>query len=190
MTGSRSGSSLSSVRRRGSAGGEDGADVADAGLAQIEEVSDDVRDITNFKPARATADEKRARRRDRHGWRTAPKTSRHGGLTSAGEKAEKKRHENTVRSETRGKVWARSQTCECCGDTEDQTARKYWKGTHEAHEVVPRAQTRNLPPEFRFSTENTARLCCFCHRQWHDGRWRFDFHSDLRMDGPYSVRFK
>ncbi len=146
-----------------------------------------MRDITLHKPERATAAERQASRRDRHGWRTADKTNKFGTATHAKEKADAKRHENEVRAETRRKVWLRSAVCECCGDTEQQTAGKWHKATHEAHEVISRAQTRGMAPEYRFSTENTARLCCECHRLFTRNRRAFQFQSDLRMDGPFSV---
>ncbi len=143
-----------------------------------------------FKPPKETADEKRKRKRDRYGWRTAKKDSRHGGLTAAGEKARRVAHENTVKAETRAKVWLRSAVCEACGDTEDETARKWWKREHEMNETIPRARTKNRPAEERFNTEICNRLCVECHRLFHKSRLEFEFHSPLRCDGPVTPRFK
>lgn len=142
---------------------------------------------TFFKPPRKTAAERQAERR-KGGWRTAPKVNKFGEPTQAGDKAAAKRHENAVRAETRVKVWLRSDRCESCGDLERETASKFHKATHEAHEVLTRAQTRGMAPEYRFSTENTARLCVDCHDKHQKKRLYFEFHSDLRMDGPFTVR--
>ncbi len=141
------------------------------------------------RPTRRTAADRVSGHRDGRGWRTAPKVNKHGDSTQAGEKAAAKRHENAVKAETRRKVWLRSNVCEACGDSELQTAGKHWKAEHECHEVVSRAQTRGQAPEIRFSTENSARTCCECHRLLHRKRLRFDFHSDLRMDGPRTAVF-
>lgn len=142
---------------------------------------------TNFKKPRQTAAARQQGLRDRHGWRTAAKRNKFGDPTKAGEKAAAKRHENAVKAETRGKVLVRSSVCECCGDVEMVTAQKWWKAEHEAHEVVPRSLTRGLAPEYRFSTENTARLCCQCHRWIQDKVLVFEFLSDVRMDGPFTI---
>lgn len=141
------------------------------------------------KPTRATAQAKQDGKRDSKGWRTAPKKNKFGESTQAGDKAAAKKHENEVKAETRRKVWARTSQCDGCGDTEDQTARKWEKREHEANEILPRSATRGLPPEFRFSTENTSRLCVECHRLFHRKRLKFVFDSPLRMDGPFLAVF-
>lgn len=142
------------------------------------------------KPRRLTAAEKAAKRRDRHGWRTAAKRNKFGTPTKAAEKRDAKRHENAVIAETRRKVWARSSgTCESCGDLERDTAQKWHKAEHEMHEVVPRSLTRGLKPEYRFSTENCARVCVGCHSYLQRHVVEFVFDSVLRMDGPYRVKF-
>lgn len=149
--------------------------------------SDDLHTEAKAKPDRLTAAEREAARRDRHGWRTAAKVNKLGQPTKAKEKALAKARENAIKAQTRSKVWLRSSVCQGCGDSEEQSAVKWWKREHEAHEIVMRSLTRNMPPEYRFSTENTARLCCRCHQQFHRHRLGFDFHSDLRMDGPFTV---
>jgi 5-methylcytosine-specific restriction endonuclease McrA len=140
------------------------------------------------KPTRKTAAERIDGHRDSKGWRTAAKTNKHGDPTKAAEKAAARKHEVQVKAETRAKVWARSNgVCEACGDSEQVTATKSHKATHEAHEVVPRSLTRGLPPEFRYSTENTARVCEPCHGKFTRHQLEFRFTSDLKMDGTYQV---
>lgn len=142
------------------------------------------------KPQRMTAAERLARRRDRHGWRTAAKRNKFGEPTKAAETAAAKRHESAVKAETRAHVWRRAAACEACGDSERQTAAHWHKAEHECHEVVPRSLTRGLPPEIRFSTENSARVCGWCHFYLTRHQIEFDFHSDLKMDGPVTAVFK
>lgn len=115
------------------------------------------------KPKRQTAEERRAARRDRHGWRTAAKVNKFGEPTRAAKKVDDRKHEVAVKAETRRKVWLRSPVCDYCGDSEAVTATKDWKRTHEQDEVKPRSLTRGEAPEVRFATSNTARACRPCH---------------------------
>lgn len=143
-----------------------------------------------FKPPRETAEERRARRRDNRGWRTAPKRSKFGTPTRAAEKAAAHRHEVEVKAETRRLVWARSDRCELlCGLTEYETAATDCFPTrHEQDEVVPRSATRGLPPEVRFSTANTCRACACCHRMKTEHQIGVFMHDDqIGMNGDYDV---
>lgn len=144
----------------------------------------------NFKPPKRTAQERSARKRGAIGWRGAPKRSKFGTLTRAGEKAEERRHEVAIKADTRRKVWARSEgRCELlCGLTEAQTAGVCDKREHEQDEVIPRSLTRGLPPEERFSTANTCRTCACCHKMKTDHLIGVFVHDDqIGVDGDYDV---
>lgn len=140
-----------------------------------------------FKTPRKTAAERQAERR-RGGWRTAPKRNRFGEPTRAAEKAKADRHATEVKRATRIHVWRRSDVCEYCGMTEDQTAALYWKRAHEQDEVLPRSLTRGLPAETRFAPGNTARACCECHRKKTAHLIGVVFHDEqLGMDGDVDI---
>jgi len=142
------------------------------------------------KPSRQTAASRKAEHRDARGWHTAAKRNKFGAPTKAKEQADADRLARTVKAETRRRVWTRSAVCEGCGDTERQSAKKWPKAAHECHEVIPRSLTRGQAPAIRFSSENSARLCCQCHRLIQQHRGAFEFLSDIRMDGQYAVRWK
>ncbi|MCR4374187.1 MAG: hypothetical protein NUW22_05000 [Acidobacteria bacterium] len=89
---------------------------------------------------------------------------------------------------TRAKVFRRSQFCECCGDSEQETSQKSPKAAHEMHETTPRSLTRGLPPAERFNVRICMRACAICHPLLQRRVLRIDFHNDeRRMTGDYDV---
>lgn len=142
---------------------------------------------SNFKQPRQTAAERIAGHR-KGGWKTAPKVDKHGDETQAGRKASARQREIEVKRETRVIVWLRSDVCEICAMSEQETAAVYWKSQHEQDEWKPRSLTRNEPPEIRFAPSNTIRDCALCHRYRTDHLIEVIPADDvLQMSGDYAI---
>lgn len=82
-------------------------------------------------------------------------------------KASEAAHVQSVRAE----LFAREFRCFYCGETEIETALRFFRkgyGSpphHEMHETVARSKTRGLPVEERFNQKICVRACPTCHRQ-------------------------
>lgn len=86
------------------------------------------------------------------------------GPTRHQEQRKKLSRMRAVIRQTHDKVFADSQVCAVCGDTEAQSHAKGYPSRHEMHEDPPRCETRGLPPEQRFNTAISMRICPTCHR--------------------------
>ncbi len=109
------------------------------------------------KPERETAAVRSARKALRRAERQASPTGQ------AADKRKADRAEERHRLKIKRQVWRRSSLCECCGDSEQETAQKSHVSVHEMHEVRPRSLTMNAPAEERFSLANCMRVCRPCH---------------------------
>lgn len=86
-------------------------------------------------------------------------------------------------------LFARTNVCACCGDTEALSIRKHGL-PHQMHEDPPRSTTRGLPKEERFNLRVCMRICADCHNKYtHHKIWCVAL-SDLGWAGDYDVRRK
>lgn len=151
------------------------------------------------KPVRMTAAERQALRRRPLGYRqpvrrtnasNAPDLALAKGPTRHEEQSADRDHENAVKRSVRAQVWRRAAYCEVCGDSERDTALKYPKATHEAHEEPPRSATRGRPPEERFHVDRTLRACCGCHEAMTRNTVRPVPKTARGFSGPYDIERK
>lgn len=81
--------------------------------------------------------------------------------------AEEAAHIKAVREE----LFARESRCFFCGETQFQTALRFFRkgygspSAHEMHETVYRSKTRGLPLAERFNQTICVRACPTCHRK-------------------------
>lgn len=150
---------------------------------------------SNFKPPRKTQAERDAEKRANA---NAAKSVKHGrvrvrdnasnapglafpkGRTIDEDTAADHAEEVKQIRKTREKVWRRTSHCECCGDSEQETAQKHPKAEHEMNEDPPRSKTRGLPPAQRFNVRVCCRICRPCHKLVTDNVIRFSFHDEER----------
>lgn len=100
------------------------------------------------------------------------------------------RAETAERLRVRRLVWIRSaDRCECCDETERQTAAHSPIAVHALHEngAYTRAKTRGRPPADRFHVAICVRLCDPCHKLMHDGRYRLRPLTASGFEGDYVV---
>lgn len=124
-----------------------------------------------------------------------PKLGLPKGVPLEVERAQDKRAEQAHIRKVRAEVFATSQVCAFCGETERRSGLRQAKRAHEMHEDPSRAQTRGKPLEKRFSVRICARVCQNCHGMatahviWplfkdHQQRWLGDYevvHRDGRL---------
>lgn len=150
------------------------------------------------KQPRPTVEQRLAQRRRPLGYRLPVKRDNASncvelalpkGPTRHEEKTAKHQAEVEQIAKVRAWVWERSQGyCECCSDTERETAKVSHKAAHEMNELIPRSLTRGLPPAERFNSAICLRMCPPCHSLFHAERLGVRVLDDaIGMDGDYEV---
>lgn len=149
------------------------------------------------KPERVTAEARQEARRSTRGYRDPIRRTNASNSDDLALSKGPTRHDEQTAAHaalvaqikaTREKVWDRSDRCECCGDTERETATKCHKRTHEMHEYPTRAMTKGLPPADRFNVRICQRLCWPCHQLYQATKLRSLPWTADGVNGQYDVQ--